>query len=111
MMIEHPRFCAISSREAPIHLSRSKRLKRWVTRRSQKRTCARSSPWQRRTRVSMFARKKSIVLNDPSGRIRLNALEILSELNHDAGIPAVRELALSSTDPRVRKQAVEILSE
>ena len=54
---------------------------------------------------------KSIVVNDPSARIRLNALEILSELNHDAGIPAVRELARSSTDPRVRKQAAEILSE
>ena len=54
---------------------------------------------------------KSIVVNDPSARIRLNALEILSELNDNAGIPAVRELARSSTDPRVRKQAVEILSE
>ncbi len=54
---------------------------------------------------------KSIIVNDPSARIRLNALEILSELNHDAGIPAVRERARSSADPRVRKQAVEILSE
>jgi HEAT repeat protein len=54
---------------------------------------------------------KSIIANDPSGSIRLNALEILSELNHDVGIPAVRELARSSSDPRVRKQALEILSE
>jgi HEAT repeat protein len=54
---------------------------------------------------------KSIIASDPSGSIRLNALEILSELNHDVGIPAVRELARSSTDPRVRRQALEILSE
>jgi beta-lactamase regulating signal transducer with metallopeptidase domain/HEAT repeat protein len=54
---------------------------------------------------------KSIIANDSSRRIRLSALEILSELNHDAGIPAVRELARSSADPTVRKQAVEILSE
>ncbi len=54
---------------------------------------------------------KSIIASDPSGSIRLNALEILSEMDHDAGIPAVRELARSSTDPRVRRQALEILSE
>lgn len=54
---------------------------------------------------------KSIIAGDPSGSIRLSALEILSEMNHDAGIPAVRELARSSADPRVRRQALEILSE
>jgi beta-lactamase regulating signal transducer with metallopeptidase domain/HEAT repeat protein len=54
---------------------------------------------------------RSIVADDPSAQIRLNALEILSELDHNAGIPAIRELARSSPDARVRKQALEILSE
>jgi hypothetical protein len=54
---------------------------------------------------------KSIALSDPSGRMRLSALEILSELDNDVGIPSVRELARTSTDPRVRSQAAEILAE
>ncbi|HLE57352.1 MAG TPA: HEAT repeat domain-containing protein [Rhodothermia bacterium] len=54
---------------------------------------------------------KSIIAGDPSQRIRLEALEILSELDHDAGIPAVREVAAASADSRVRNRALEILSE
>ncbi|MDP9177834.1 MAG: HEAT repeat domain-containing protein [Gemmatimonadota bacterium] len=54
---------------------------------------------------------KSIIAKDASERIRLEALEILSELNHDAGMPAIRELAGTSGDARVRSRAREILSE
>ena len=54
---------------------------------------------------------KSIIAGDPSDRIRLEAVEILSELDDDAGIPAIRELAGSSNDARVRSRAREILSE
>ena len=53
---------------------------------------------------------KSIISADPSERIRLEALEILSELNHDAGIPALRELA-GSGDAIIRRRARAILSE
>ena len=54
---------------------------------------------------------KSIIAGDSSERIRLEAVEILSELDDDAGIPAIRELAGSSNDARVRSRAREILSE
>ena len=49
---------------------------------------------------------KSIIANDPSERMRMSALDILSELRSDAGIAAVREIARSSADSRIRRQAV-----
>ena len=54
---------------------------------------------------------KSTVTGDSSERIRLEAVEILSELDDDAGVSAIRELAGSSDDARVRNRAREILSE
>jgi beta-lactamase regulating signal transducer with metallopeptidase domain/HEAT repeat protein len=54
---------------------------------------------------------KSIIAGDSSERIRLQAVEILSELDHDAGIPAIRELAAGSADVRIRNRALKILSE
>jgi beta-lactamase regulating signal transducer with metallopeptidase domain/HEAT repeat protein len=54
---------------------------------------------------------KSIIAGDSSERIRLEAVEILSELDDDAGIPAIREIAGSSNDASVRNRAREILSE
>ena len=54
---------------------------------------------------------KTIIANDPGASIRSHALETLAEMHDDAGIAAVRELARSSTDPRVRRQAQELLAE
>ena len=53
---------------------------------------------------------RGIISGDPSSRVRHMALETLSELD-DAGLAAVRELARSSSDPKVREMALEILSE
>ena len=54
---------------------------------------------------------KSIIAQDPSETIRLEAVEILEDLDYDAGMPALRELARSSADTRVRERAREILSD
>jgi beta-lactamase regulating signal transducer with metallopeptidase domain/HEAT repeat protein len=54
---------------------------------------------------------KEIIANDRSERIRFNALEMLAELDHDAGIPALRELARSAPDERVRARATQLLTE
>jgi beta-lactamase regulating signal transducer with metallopeptidase domain/HEAT repeat protein len=54
---------------------------------------------------------KSTIDKDPSQSVKINALELLAEVDYDAGKAAVRELARSSPDPRVRSRALEILTE
>jgi hypothetical protein len=54
---------------------------------------------------------KSVIDKDPSQSVKINALELLAEVDYDAGKAAVRELARSSPDPRVRSRALEILTE
>jgi len=54
---------------------------------------------------------KTIITKDPSARMKLDALEMLPDVHNGDGIAAVREIAQSSADPRVRRRAMEILAE
>ncbi|MBA3342561.1 MAG: HEAT repeat domain-containing protein [Gemmatimonadaceae bacterium] len=54
---------------------------------------------------------RSVMASDASVEMRLRALELLGELNDDAGIGAVREVARSHREPAMRSRAVEILND
>jgi len=54
---------------------------------------------------------KSLIEKDPSQSVKINALELLTEVDSEIGRQAVRDVARSSSDPRIRSRALEILTE
>ncbi len=53
---------------------------------------------------------KSLIARDPEQAIKLRAVELLGDLDDDAGVPSLRDIARRNPEPAVRRRANEILS-
>jgi len=53
----------------------------------------------------------SVMENDPDTEMRVRAVELLEEIDDDAGIPVLRQIAKSNKDQRLRDRAAEILND
>jgi len=53
----------------------------------------------------------SVIANDPSVDMRVRAVELLQDVDDDAGIPVLRQIAKSNKDQRVRERAADILND
>jgi HEAT repeat protein len=51
----------------------------------------------------------SVIANDPSIDMRVRAVELLEDVDDDAGLPVLRQIAKSNKDQRLRDRALEIL--
>ena len=54
---------------------------------------------------------KSVIASNAPMDLRVRAVELLEEVEDDAGIPALREVARSGRDERLRNRATEILND
>jgi HEAT repeat protein len=53
----------------------------------------------------------SVIASDPSVDMRVRAVELLQDVDDDAGIPDLRQNARSNRDQRVRERAADILND